>query len=251
MEGMAEYLSIGGVDNNTRMWLRDASLEGYLIPITALTYVGDIRVYRFGQSIWEFIADSYGVQKIGEILKRVHRYGDLDGALESSTGLTVEVLSKKWSESVRKAYLPDIAEYDRPDAIADPLTHAARDLSNFNVAPAVSPSGTQLVYISDRSMFNDVYLASALDGKVFRKLASGERTGSFETLRFFSTTLAWSADEARIAFPASAVGQDALRRFRGHGPRQRPALTEVRRPAGAIAAPRPGTPARATAAPRE
>jgi Tol biopolymer transport system component len=210
MEGMAEYLSIGGVDNNTRMWLRDASLEGYLIPITALAYVGDIRVYRFGQSIWQFIADSYGVQKIGEILKRVHRYGNLDGALESSTGLTVEVLSKKWAESVRKAYLPDIAEYDRPDAIADPLTHAARELANFNVAPAVSPSGGQLVYISDRSMHDDVYLASALDGKVFKKLTSAERTGSFETLRFFSTALAWSADESRIAFPASAGGQDAL-----------------------------------------
>ncbi len=210
MEGMSEYLSIGSVDNNTKMWLRDAALEGYLIPISTLAYVGDIRVYRFGQSIFEFIADSYGVQKIGEILKRVHRYGNVDGALESATGLKIDVLSKKWSESVRKAYLPDIAEYDRADAIADPLTHAEQDLSNFNVAPAVSPSGTQLVYISDRSMYNDVYLASALDGKVFKKLASGERTGSFETLRFFSTALAWSADESRIAFPASAGGQDAL-----------------------------------------
>ncbi len=210
MEGMAEYLSIGGVDNNTRMWLRDASLEGYLIPISTLAYVGDIRVYRFGQSIFEYIADAYGIQKIGEILKRVHRFGSVDAAIEATTGLTIEVLSKKWSESVRKAYLPDIAEYDRADAIADPLTHAAQDLSNFNVAPAVSPSGTQLVYISDKSMYNDVYLASALDGKVFRKLASGERTGSFETLRFFSTALAWTADESRVAFPASAGGQDAL-----------------------------------------
>ena len=102
------------------------------------------------------------------------------------------MLSKKWSESVRKAFLPDIAEYDRPDAVADPLTRSARDLSRFNVAPAVSPSGTQLVFISDRSMYNDIYLASALDGKVFKKLASGERTGTFETLRFFNTALAWS-----------------------------------------------------------
>jgi WD40 repeat protein len=210
MEGIAEYLSIGAVDNNTRMWLRDAALEGYLIPIRTLSYVGDIRVYRFGQSIFEFIAESYGIQKIGDILKRTRRFGNVEAALESSTGLTVDVLSKKWSESVRKAYLPDIAEYDRPDAIADPITNAAHDLSNFNVAPAVSPSGTQVVYISDRSMYNDIYLASALDGKIFKKLSGGERTGSFETLRFFSTALAWSPDEARIAFPASAGGQDAL-----------------------------------------
>ena len=49
-----------------------------------------------------------------------------------------------------------------------------------------------MVYISDRSMYNDVYLASALDGKVFKKLISGERTPSFETLRFFNTSIAWA-----------------------------------------------------------
>jgi Tol biopolymer transport system component len=210
MEGMAEYLSIAEVDNNTKMWLRDASLEGYLTPLRVLEYVGDIRVYRFGQSIFQFIADSYGVQKIGEILKRTRRMGSLDKALESSTGLSIDVLSKKWTEAVRKEYLPQIAEYDKSDVIATHLTEAERDKSNFNVAPSVSPTGTQMVFISDRSMYNDVYLASALDGKVFKKLVEGERTGSFETLRFFNTSIAWSADETRIALPAKIGGQDAI-----------------------------------------
>ncbi len=210
MEGMAEYLSIAEVDNNTKMWLRDASLEGYLTPIRVLEYVGDIRVYRFGQSIFQFIADTYGIQKIGEILKRTRRMGGLDKALESSTGLTVDVLSKKWTEAVRKEYLPQIAEYDKPDQVAARLTEAERDKANFNVAPSVSPSGTQMVFISDRSMYNDVYLASALDGRIFKKLVEGERTGSFETLRFFNTSIAWSPDESRIALPAKIGGQDAI-----------------------------------------
>jgi Tol biopolymer transport system component len=210
MEGMAEYLSIAEVDNNTKMWLRDASLEGYLTPIRVLEYVGDIRVYRFGQSIFQFIADSYGIQRVGEILKRTRRMGSLDKALESSTGLSVDVLSKKWTEAVRKEYLPQIAEYDKADKIAARLTEAERDQSNFNVAPSVSPSGTQMVYISDRSMYNDVYLASALDGRVFKKLVEGERTGSFEALRFFNTSIAWSPDESRIALPAKVGGQDAI-----------------------------------------
>ncbi|HYR53183.1 MAG TPA: hypothetical protein VET83_11315 [Candidatus Dormibacteraeota bacterium] len=210
MEGMAEYLSIAEIDNNTKMWLRDASLEGYLIPIRTLEYVGDIRVYRFGQSIWQFIADTYGVQKIGEILKRTRRMGSAEKALESSTGLTIDVLSKKWTEAVRKEYLPQIADFDKPDKIAARLTEAERDESNFNVAPSVSPSGTQMVFISDRSMYNDVYLASALDGRIFKKLVEGERTGSFEVLRFFNTSIAWSPDESRIALPAQVGGQDAI-----------------------------------------
>jgi WD40 repeat protein len=210
MEGMAEYLSVGEIDTNTQMWLRDASLEGYLIPIRILGYVGDLRVYRFGQSIFQFIADTYGIAKVGEILKKTRRLGGLDRALESATGLTVDVLSKKWQEAVRKEYLPQIADFDKPDVIATKITDAERDLSNFNVAVSVSPSGTQMVYISDRSMYNDVYLASALDGKVFEKLVSGERTGTFETLRFFNTSIAWAPNEKQIALPAKAGGEDAL-----------------------------------------
>jgi hypothetical protein len=210
MEGMAEYLSIAEVDNNTKMWLRDASLEGYLTPLRVLEYVGDIRVYRFGQSIWQFVADTYGIQKVGEILKRTRRMGSAEKAFESATGLSMDVLSKKWMEAVRKEYLPQIAEHDKPDVIASRLTDAEKDQSNFNVAPSVSPTGTQMVFISDRSMYNDVYLASALDGKIFKKLVEGERTGSFETLRFFNTSIAWSPDEKMIALPAKIGGQDAI-----------------------------------------
>ena len=67
----------------------------------------------------------------------------------------------------------DFSGDDKADLIASKLTHSERDRSNFNVAVGVSPSGTQMVYISDRSMYNNVYLASALDGKLFKKLISG------------------------------------------------------------------------------
>ncbi len=210
MEGMAEYLSVGTIDPNTAMWLRDASLEGYLIPITTLSYVGDIRVYRFGQSIFQFIADHYGVAKIGELLKKTRRLGSAERALESATGLTVAVLSKKWVEAVRKEYLPQIVDHQVPSTIAMRLTDSESDHSNFNVAASVSPSGLQYVYISDKGMYNDVYLASALDGEVVAKLIEGERTGTFETLRFFNTSIAWSPDEKQIAIPAKVGGEDAL-----------------------------------------
>ncbi len=210
MEGMAEYLSVGTVDPNTAMWLRDASLEGYLIPIRTLAYTGDIRVYRFGQSIFQFIADTYGVAKVGDLLKKTRRLGGVDRALEASTGLTIEVLSKKWTEAIRKEFLPQIVDHQTPGQIAARLTDAEHDLSNFNVAVSVSPSGLEYVYISDKSMYNDVYLASALDGKPTKKLIEGERTASFETLRFFNTSIAWSPDEKQIALPAKVGGEDAL-----------------------------------------
>ena len=113
------------------MWLRDASLEGYLIPIGTLAYVGDIRVYRFGQSIFQFIADKYGIGKIGEILKKTRRMGSIERALESATGLSVDVLSKKWTEAIRKEYLPQIVDHQTPSAIAMKLTDSEHDFSEF------------------------------------------------------------------------------------------------------------------------
>jgi len=46
IEGMAEYLSVG-MDNITRMWMRDGVLNNTLLSIPEMTYVFDIRVRQF------------------------------------------------------------------------------------------------------------------------------------------------------------------------------------------------------------
>ncbi|MGD8394634.1 MAG: BamA/TamA family outer membrane protein [Candidatus Eiseniibacteriota bacterium] len=210
MEGMAEYLSIGRVDEHTHMWLRDASLEGYLIGLEELAYVGDIRVYRFGQSIMAFIAERYGLQKIGELLKGAARRGNLERAMQASLGISVADLSKEWTEHVRKVHLPQIAEFDKPEVYGQQLTDHVDDLSQLNIAPSVSPDGDLMVYLSDSSLYNDIYLASAIDGKRLRKLVEGERTADFESLRFLTASMAWSPDQSTIAFAAKMGGEDAI-----------------------------------------
>ncbi len=210
MEGMAEYLSVGEVDKHTTMWLRDAALQGYLIPIPILSRVGDIRVYRFGQSIFEFLGEQYGDEKIGEILRAAPRVGGVDQAFQSVLGVSLEKFSEEWLENVRRTYLPQIVDYAKPEKFARRLTENGKDLSSLNLVPAVSPSGDKVCFISDRSMYSDVYLAQTSDGKILAKLVEGERTGDFESLRFFSTSISWSPDERFIAFPAKVGAEDAI-----------------------------------------
>src|SRR6267143_4193458 len=69
MEGMAEYLSLGPIDNHTAMWLRDASLEGHLPTIEQLTYDPRIFPYYFGHALWAYIGERWGDEVIGEILQ--------------------------------------------------------------------------------------------------------------------------------------------------------------------------------------
>ncbi|MDD9949078.1 MAG: DPP IV N-terminal domain-containing protein, partial [candidate division Zixibacteria bacterium] len=209
MEGMAEYLSLGRIDAYTHMWLRDAALQGYLPQsIPAMDY--SFGVYRFGQALFAYIGDRYGDRKIGEILRKTARMRNVNEAFRSSIGKDIEKLSDEWNEHVRKTYLPQIEDYEKPQAFARQLTDVRESRAGLHLAPAISPRGDKLVFISNRSLYNDIYLASAINGEIISKLVEGERSANFESLRFFSTSISWSPDEQYIAFPAKVGARDAL-----------------------------------------
>ncbi|MBN1826109.1 MAG: PD40 domain-containing protein [Candidatus Eisenbacteria bacterium] len=210
MEGMAEYLSIGEVDRHTEMWMRDAALQGYLLSIEDLSRVYDIRVYRFGQSIMNFLARKYGDEKIGEILRSTPRVGGVDRAFQAVLGISLKKFSEEWLEEVRRTYLPQIVDYAKPDKFARPITSPETDRGSLNLVPAVSPSGERVAFISDRDMYSSLYVSPVSDDGRAEKLIEGERTGSFESLRFFNTAISWSPDERYLAFPAKVGGHDAI-----------------------------------------
>ena len=89
MEGLSEYLSVPGVDAHTEMWLRDATLEGRLPTLEELAYVGDIRVYRFGQSIVALIAEQFGDEMLGPWLRGMARRRSFERGTSEVLGVTV------------------------------------------------------------------------------------------------------------------------------------------------------------------
>lgn len=209
MEGMAEYLSLGLIDSYTHMWLRDAALQGYLPDsIPSMDY--SFGVYRFGQALFAYIGDRYGDRKIGEILMKTSEIRNVDDAFQAVIGKDLKKLSDEWNEYVRKKYLPQIKDFEKPQSFARQLTDVRKSRAGFHLAPAISPSGDKVVFISNKSLYNDIYLASAINGKIISKLIEGERSADFESLRFFSTSISWSPDEKHIAFPAKVGARDAL-----------------------------------------
>lgn len=209
MEGMAEYLSMGEIDAQTAMWLRDASLSGYLTSLGELSRVGDIRVYRFGQAIWYYIGTKYGDEKIGEIMQKAPLVG-VSEAFEDALGLSLEELSDDWLEAVRLTYMPQVVAYRPADEIAERLTYHVRERATINIAPAVSPDGRRVAFLSDRDYFNDLYLIDLDDSGGPNKLVKGERTASFESMRFLRAGVSFSPDGRYLAFSSKAGEQDAL-----------------------------------------
>jgi Tol biopolymer transport system component len=209
IEGMAEYLSIGEIDPHTAMWLRDGGLSGYLTSLRELSQAGDIRVYRYGQAIWSFIGRKYGDEKVGEIMQKVPVVGWQE-AITSSLNMRPDEFSERWLESVRRTFFPEIARFKRPDEVGKAITHHRRERASFNLAPALSPDGKRVAFLSDRDFFQDLFLADAETGEIEKKLVAGNRTESFETLRFLSAGLAFSHDGKYLAFTAKAGDEDAL-----------------------------------------
>ncbi|MCI0433364.1 MAG: BamA/TamA family outer membrane protein [Gemmatimonadetes bacterium] len=210
MEGMAEYLSIGTVDPHTQSWLRDAALTGYLRSIEEMSYRDDYLSYRFGQSLWSYIGSKWGDEVVGILLQKAPRTG-LERAFATTLGITLEELSVEWSAAVRKQYLPQVAEFDQPQTFAKRLTSHNRLYDPWYVAPAISPDGAQLVFLSERDGFSfDLFLADAETGRIRKKLIASSRSGDFESLRYMNSSAGFSPDGRFVAFAAKTGGRDAL-----------------------------------------
>ncbi len=208
-EGMAEYLSIGGLDANTEMWLRWSALEGQLIPLPMMERVYDIRVYRIGQAIMHFIGTRFGDEKIGELMRKAVYYRSLDIAFEKTLGMDLATLDQEWTDWVRRKYYPQIVELARPDVYGRRLL-GKKGFQTIDVAPALSPDGSRVAFIRDGRYSKDIILSSAIDGKKISTLVRGERSGDLESLRYLYTAMGWSPDGTRIAFAAKRGGEDAL-----------------------------------------
>ncbi|TMQ73337.1 MAG: hypothetical protein E6K80_00385 [Candidatus Eisenbacteria bacterium] len=205
-EGLAEYNSLG-MESNAEMFLRDGTISGYLPP---LEYAGGYIVYKQGQSAVSYLVDRYGEPRLRDLLQRMRQMHSFERAFQRSLGVPVERFDDQWREWLRKRYWPTVATKEDPEHFARRLTDHRRDTSFLNTAPAVSPQGDRIAFVSDRRQYTDVYLMSAFDGKILRRVIRGERNVQFEAIPSFRASLAWSPKGDELALVAKSGGHDVL-----------------------------------------
>lgn len=206
-EGYAEYSSRHGWDYFSDMFVRDATVNGYLAPTNRL---GGFLAYKEGQALVKFIADKYGEQKLGEILQKGKVHLTMSKALKSAVGITEEELWKDFSKEMKRRYWPSIATLEEADEIGKQLTKAREDGSYFNVQPTFSPDGDKLAIFTDKSDFTEIVLISATDGRTLKHLVKSQRSGDLESLHSYVSGMSFSPDGKNLVFVAKSKGKEAI-----------------------------------------
>jgi hypothetical protein len=205
-EGLAEYLAVGW-DADSDMFIRDAVIEDYLVPFYA---VGGFYVYKEGQSVFNYIEQTYGREKVLEILQAIAGSRSAEAALHRTIGLSEEELYEEWAKSLRKHYWPIYPDKEDINDLGRRLTDHEKEHGYYNTKPILSPDGENIVFFSDRSGFIEIYVMSALDGRIIRKVVGGSKSNRYESLHVLTSSMCFDPSGERVAFVAKSSGHDAL-----------------------------------------
>ena len=210
IEGLAEYLSLGRYSPQTAMWLRDALARDALPNIRQLSRDPRLFPYRWGHAFWAYVGGRWGDQATTRLFGRATQIG-VEPAILETLGVEMEQLSEDWKASIREAYGPVIERRRTPQAAGTRLLPRNEKDTDYYISPVLSPDGSQVVFLSTRSLFTfDLFLADARTGEIRQKLVSADTNRHFEALRFLDSSGTWSPDGRKFAFVVAVEGDNEL-----------------------------------------
>ena len=209
-EGMAEYLTLGPVDAQTTMWLRDAALTESLPHIRNLD---DPKYfpYRWGHAFWAYIGAKYGDRAVASLLRSgANPRVDLIG-LALQLGTDPDKLTADWHDAIRKSTLAVVADVGSIKSDPRMIVSQATGGGRYNVGPRLSPDGREVAFFSERGRFSiEMYIADTQTGKILRKMSSISSDPHFDSLEFLTSAGAWSPDSTTLAVSAIQAGAPVL-----------------------------------------
>lgn len=226
VEGMAEYFSLGW-DHTADMQMRDAALTDTLPTLEMMT---EYRVqngfifYKGGQSIMQYIADTYGEHKLGEMLRDLRDLRGIEEAIKTNLGITFDEFDAGWRRWVKRKYYPLVnKKYDEEEGPL--LTRHNDDESAINLHPAISPDGSKAVYLTARGFYPVLVLRDIKDFKIAKDYTLSKKKDpgdsekvivkssdnpTFFQLHLLTNRISFTPDSKRIFFSARSQGKDRL-----------------------------------------
>jgi hypothetical protein len=216
IEGIAEWYTLGGLDVETDLYLRDLVFNpdprrGYeILPFAEDRIRGYIPTYKLGQARIEFIAQTYGRDKVQAFLENAYLLGDGSGGggpggLRGFAALVRRVLNEpveqvdaRWRAWLKRRYYPEFLAAKQDLSVL-------RELRNLPAEPewfTASPDGNVIAFrgIDRRRGRARVYLMDVRNPRRAVEVASDSVPGieylhpvDYGILALSSSTLVFSA----------------------------------------------------------
>jgi len=210
IEGMAEYFSLGSVDPNTSMWMRDALISNDFPTIRQLSTDSKYFPYRYGQAFMALAGKTWGDSLLVPLLMKTGELG-FSKAADSILGYDEKTLSGMWKSATELHYGKFIN--GRRDSVVGKQLISRANGGRLNISPSISPDGKYIAYFSEKNVFSlDLYIADVVTGKTVKRL-SGATTRNVEDFNSIESSGTWSPDSKRYAFVIFSKGMNKLAVF--------------------------------------
>ncbi len=222
-EGLAEYWS-GEPDYQHEMVMRDALYSNFFTPLQNFYRInGTYVMYKEGEALCRFIAETYGEEKLLELLENAWRESDFRKVMEFVLREDYQVLGDRWQEWLRAEYYPKLEDAEVPT-----LLSGAVSARGFNSKPVVyrrQDGRRQIYFVGNHGGYGNVYYVDvdSLYQPLGRPqiLVRGERAGRFEAFHLLESRLTIS-DSGVLAFVTKSGEKDVIHTYNleagVHGP---------------------------------
>lgn len=207
IEGMAEYFSLGSIDPNTSMWMRDALINNDFPTLKKLSTDSRYFPYRYGQAFLAMAGKTWGDSLLVPLLQKTAELG-FSSAADSILGFDEKTLSGMWKSATDLHYGRFIN--GRRDTLTGRQLVSEVNGGTINISPSLSPDGRYLAFFSEKNIFTlDLFLADAVTGKIVKRLAS-VISENVDDLNYIESAGTWSPDSREFAFVVFSKGMNKL-----------------------------------------
>ena len=211
MEGIAEYWSQGWNDE-AEMFIKDAVLNGYLYPLSQMYQIyGSFLMYKEGQAILQYIADTYGEQKIIQLIENTWKQDNFSDVMKLTIGLNYEEFDKEWIYHLKKKHYPIMADSDFPEMVARQIT-----FQGINTKPVFfrEKGNKTIAFVSNRTGYSDIYKMRLPETKIAKEksvdyLIKGERNDEFESFHILNSKIDVN-DRGQLSFVSKSGESDVI-----------------------------------------
>lgn len=209
LEGMSEFISLG-YDESADLVMRDLVRNG-MYPDIKDMHGADSKylLYKQGQSFFYFFEETYGKDSVGELLRNIHNYSDLDKAFFATTKRNLDEIGLEWIEFLKNKY-SNISNHQNNDESAFHVLSEPKIPLSSNIFPSISPAGEKVTYFSNDNFHTSVFIMNKDNGSNKKLITIGGWKDNEISLLIYSNTISWVNKGKWIIFSANDYNKSMI-----------------------------------------